>query len=109
MKTWVKLYTEINRDPDMGTLSWAQRGIWSAVLALCGEIDDRDEHGRETGRLDIISRTAWSIRCDVADLKSAIQEFEERGMVTTDSDGVLWLTNYAKRQSRAPSSRPAAV
>jgi len=24
VKSWVKLYTEINRDADMGTLTWAQ-------------------------------------------------------------------------------------
>ena len=77
MKTWIKLYTEINRDPDIGTLTWAQRGIWSALLALAGEIDDRDENEQETGRLDTSTRVAWSIRCDLAELDEAIQMAKE--------------------------------
>jgi len=109
VKTWVKLYTEINRDPDMGTLSWAHRGIWQALLALCGEIDDRDEEEKETGRLDTLPRVAWSIRCDERELSGAIEAFEERGMVTTSEDGCLWLVNYPKRQARSPSSRPSAI
>lgn len=109
MKTWVKVYTEINRDPDIGTLSWAQRGIWQALLALCGEIDDRDEDGAETGRMDTIDRVAWSIRCDMCELEEAIAAFEDRGMVERDGDDVLWLPNYPKRQGRPLSSRPAAI
>ena len=109
MKTWVKVYTEINRDPDIGTLTWAQRGIWTALLALAGEIDDRDEDERETGVLDTVQRVAWSIRCDTDELREAVSEFEERGMIAGDFDGVLYLPNYPKRQGRPPSSRPTAV
>lgn len=109
MKTWVKLYTEINRDPDMGTLTWAQRGIWQALLALCGEIDDRDENEKETGRLDILERVAWSIRCEIDELAEAIAAFEDRGMITTIDGGCLYLPNYQKRQARPPSARPSAV
>ena len=109
MKTWIKLYTEINRDPDIGTLTWAQRGIWSALLALAGEIDDRDENEQETGRLDTSTRVAWSIRCDLAELDEAINEFEAREMLDIGADGILFLPNYPKRQCRPPSSRPSAV
>jgi hypothetical protein len=109
MKTWVKLYTEINRDPDIGSLTWAQRGIWTALLALAGEIDDRDTDELETGRLDTIDRVAWSIRCDLPELEDAVQEFERRGMVAKDPDGELFLVNYPKRQGRPPSAKPSAV
>ena len=110
MKTWVKVYTEINRDPDIGTLTWAQRGIWTALLALAGEIDDRDEDEQETGILDTIDRVAWSIRCDLAELREAVTEFVERGMVEVwNDDELLVLPNYPKRQGRPPSSRPSAV
>lgn len=108
MKTWVKLYTEINRDPDMGSLTWAQRGIWSALLALAGEIDARDEEDHETGELDTLAHVSWRIRCDVHELADAIDAFTERGMVE-DRDGMLYLPNYGKRQRRAPTDGHQAV
>lgn len=108
MKTWVKLYTEINRDADIGSLTWAQRGIWAALLALAGEIDDRDEEEIETGALDTLSRVAWHLRMSEDELEDAVVAFSERGMVD-ERDGILYLTNYVKRQGRAPSTRPTAV
>jgi len=108
MKTWVKLYTEINRDPKMGTLSWAHRGIWSALLALAGELDHRDEQGQETGEIDTSDNAAWHIRCDLDEFSKAVEVFVSRGMVT-EKDGVLYLTNYGERQRRAPSDAPERV
>jgi hypothetical protein len=107
MKLWVKLYTEILDDPDQGTLTWAERGIWSALLALAGKLDHR-ERGYETGRLDTLERVAWHLRCSLDELSSAITAFTERGMVD-ERDGILYVTNYAKRQARPPSARPEAV
>lgn len=109
MKTWVKVYTAINRDPDMDTLTWAHRGIWLSLLALAGEIDDRDEDELETGRLDTLQRVAWFIRADVDDLLDAVGAFKDRGMVLLDDHGIIHLPNYPKRQARPPSSRPSAV
>ena len=104
MKPWVKLYTEINRDVDMGTLTWAQRGIWAGLLALAGDIDDRAEGDVETGKLDTIARTAWHLRCDQAELHDALAAFGERGMVE-ERDGVLYLPNYGRRQAKPPSEQ----
>ena len=108
MKTWVKLYTEITHDPEVGELTWAQRGIWMTLLALAGEIDARDEEDHETGELDTLGHVAWRIRCDVHELDDAVAAFIERGMVE-DRDGVLYLPNYAKRQKRAPTDAHAVV
>ena len=57
MKSWVKLYTEINRDPKMAQFTWAQRGIWAALLALAGELDVRNGDGSESGELDTVENT----------------------------------------------------
>jgi hypothetical protein len=108
VKTWVKLYTEINRDADMGTLTWAQRGIWSAMLALAGELDHRDDDGVETGALDAPERVAWHLRLTPDELADAVQAFTERGMLE-ERDGVLFLPHFTSRQGRAPSDRPAVV
>jgi hypothetical protein len=108
MKPWVKLYTEINRDVDMGTLTWAQRGIWSALLALAGDIDARDAEEHETGQLDTEARVAWMIRCEPSEMREAVSTFMHRGMVE-ERDGMLYLPNYGKRQAKPPSQeRPAA-
>ena len=108
MKTWIKLYTEINHDPTMGSLTWAQRGIWSALLALAGEIDDRDVDESETGALDTLDNIAWRIRCETHELAEALDAFEKRNMVE-EQDGIYFLCNYGKRQSRPPSAKPSAV
>ena len=107
MKTWVKLYTEINRDPKMLRLTWAQRGIWCALLALAGEIDDEDGDG-PTGLLGSPEDVALLIRCDDQEFAEAIAAFEARGMVQRRG-GLLYLPHFAERQKRKPSSRPDMV
>jgi len=108
MKSWVKLYTEINRDPKMAQFTWAQRGIWAALLALAGELDVRNGDGSESGELDTVENTAWRIRCELAELSEALTLFAECGMIET-VDGVLRMTNYPKRQARPPSASREAV
>ncbi len=108
MRTWVKLYTKVNHDPEIGSLTWAQRGIWSALLALAGEIDDRDGDDRITGRLDTLENTAWRIRCDSAELQTSVDAFVERGWAEL-REGVLYLTRYRELQERAPSASREAV
>jgi hypothetical protein len=108
VKTWVKLYTEVNHDPAIGTLTWAQRGIWAALLALAGEIDDRDEAQAETGALDTLPNIAWRLRCDEGELGEAVEAFVERNMVD-ERDGILYITHYGSRQRRPPSAKPDAV
>lgn len=107
MKTWVKLYTEINNDPKVIRLTWAQRGIWSALLALAGQIDEQDENG-PTGCVGSLQDAALMIRCDEDEFTEAVCAFTERGMIHED-DGLLYLSQFAERQSRAPSSQREAV
>jgi len=107
MKTWVKLYAEINHDPKLGRLTWAQRGLFCALLALAGEIDDRDDNDEETGRLDTVDNVAWRVRCSEQDLRDLMTTCGE-GMIC-EQDGILVLVNYAKRQKRAPSDSRDAV
>jgi DnaD/phage-associated family protein len=104
MKTWVKLYTEINRDPDMATLTWAQRGMWAAMLALAGEIDDQDADGLPTGRMATADKVAWHLRCSESELANAVTALSERGMLAVDGDGTLRIEHFEARQSRPPSA-----
>jgi len=107
MKTWVKLYTKGLDSPDTGSLSWAHRGIFDALLQLAGRLDHKDG-GKETGQLDELERTAWRIRCELSEFTEAIAAFTERGMID-ERDGVLYVTNYAKHHRRSPSDSPEAV
>ncbi len=108
MKTWIKLYTEMLDDPDVGSLSWAHRGMFMALLALAGKLDSRDENDMETGRLDTVDRLAWHLRCSVEELADAVEAFKERGFVD-ERDSVLYLTHYPARQSHSPSEDRNAV
>ena len=104
MKTWIKLYTEINRDPDIGTLTWAERGIWSALLALAGEIDDRDDQGKMTGVVGKWREAAWRLRLTEDELEAAIRSFYERGWLEIEME-VITVCSYARRQSPDGRSR----
>ena len=104
MKTWVKLHTKINHDSKMGTLTWAERGIWSALLALAGEIDDQDEDG-PTGLLDTIDNVAWRLRCDIDELEAALHSFIQRGMVDVDIDRQVTLIHFGRQQAAEGRSR----
>ena len=107
MKSWVKLYTEINWDPKIGTLSWAHRGLWCSLLALAGEIDARDGDESETGELDTIENTAWRLRCDPTEFREMLAAFLERGIIA-ERNGILFVTHYGIRQAVPPSqTRPA--
>lgn len=102
MKSWVKLYTESNRDPKIGTLTWEQRGVWAALLALAGELDHRDAEDQETGRLDTVENVAWHLRIDRVQLETTIEALVHRNMIDA-REGVLFVTHYWDRQRRAPS------
>lgn len=108
MKTWVKLYIGTNHDPDVGELTWAQRGLLCALWALAGEIDARDDEGLETGALDTLHRTAWRLRCEEEDLRELMRVWGG-GTKLIERDGVLVLADYAHEQQRPPSDMPAAV
>ena len=107
MWSWVKLWTEVNHDPKLLTLTWAQRGIWASLLALAGEMDFTDEEGESTGVLDTLEYTAIRIRCDLTEFRAAIDALEEREMID-GCDGVLRLIHFGIRQSVPPSHRKAA-
>lgn len=110
MKLWVKLFTEITRDPTMGKLTLAQKGIWMLLLALAGEIDHRDPYDEsvETGRIDTIEGTAYRIRVDEDELREALQVMISLGMVHIEDDTVI-ISHYGERQTRPPSAQREAV
>jgi hypothetical protein len=108
MRSWIKLYTEILDDPDIGTLSNEQCGIFLKLLALAGRLDHRDDNDMETGRLDTVERVAWHLRCAVSEMQDAATAFTERGFLD-ERDGILYMTHYPDRQAHSPSEDRNAV
>lgn len=108
MRKWIKTYTSINRNPDMAQLTWAQRGILSALEALAGELDPSHTDGSEGGRLDTIERAAWRIRCESDLFEKAVDALKGANLVH-EIEGILYVTRYAESQRRAPSDLPEAT
>ena len=69
MKSWVKLWTDILRDPKMGELPLETWGLWCKLLALAGGLDHRDNEGNETGQLDSAEHVCWHLRLDTQDFE----------------------------------------
>jgi hypothetical protein len=109
VKQWIKLSTDIIDDPKMGSLEWAEWGMWVAFLALAGKLDHRDRKENETGQLDTVDNIAWHLRTAGMALEGVIQKFIGLGMMHEDKDGVLFISNYAKRQMKPPSDRRVRV
>lgn len=107
MKTWIKAYTQWNRDPDILSLTWEQRGIWMALLLLAADLYIVDEEGTPTGELDTVARTALRIGCDAKTLQEALRAFTKNGLAEVRG-GVIVLCHYAAEQSPAPSHRRSA-
>jgi DnaD/phage-associated family protein len=108
MKTWIKLYTELLDDPDVGLWPLEHIGFWALILVLAGKIDDRDEEGKETGRLDTLDRVSWHLRKAPGFILPLISAFQDRGMLHVEEE-IFFVTNYPKRQARPPSARRDAV
>ncbi len=83
----------------MSELTWAERGILNALIALAGEIDGRDGDDVEDGRLDTPAYTAWRIRCDLSEFTAALQKFIQLNIVE-ERNGILYLVHFAEYQHR---------
>lgn len=108
MKQWVKYHTETIDDPKYCSLTWAQRGMFDALLLLAGQLDYKDSDDNETGKLDTVENISFRIRAELSCLQEAVDRFCELKM-THLRKNIVYLTNYPKRQARPPSSKTGAI
>ncbi|MEN6507016.1 MAG: hypothetical protein ABFD92_20975 [Planctomycetaceae bacterium] len=101
MRTWIKLYTEILRDPKMGRLTDRQGWTFTRLLLLAGTVDG--------GTLGSLEDIAWSLRIQPVDLSDDLAVLSELGMVEQSQIGDWTVVNFEKRQARPPSAEPEAV
>lgn len=98
MRTWVKLYTEILRDPKMAALPDHRFRVCVNLFALAGQLD-------EDGRLGTTEDVAFHLRLEAADVADEMQSLAEVG-VTMCKKGVWWLKNWQTRNGKAASDKP---
>lgn len=97
----------INHDPDIAELTWAQRGILTALEALASQLDPLHAGGSDTGPLDTVERTAWHIRCELGLFEESIEALKAAGLIH-EIDGILYVTKYGEQQ-RPPSEQIEAT
>jgi DnaD/phage-associated family protein len=101
MRYWIKLYTEIVRDPKMGRLTDRQFRTCINLFALAGTVD-------EDGKLPPVEDMAWHLRMDDADLTADL-EVLARVNIVEQTDGAWIVRKWAERQAKAPSDEPERV
>lgn len=107
MKTWVKLYTEIINDPKIARLTWEERGMWCALLALAGRLEARKSDGIESGCVGNVEEIGWYLRIEVDLLTPVLVHFSELGMLRADGES-WYIIHWEQRQARPPSDSQAA-
>lgn len=101
MRYWIKLYTEILKDPKMGRLTDRQFRTCINLFALAGEFD-------QEGDLPSVADMSWTLRMDEAALLDDLHELAKVGIVRCTDD--TWLVcKWQERQAKAPSAAPDKV
>lgn len=101
MKTWIKLYTEILRDPKMGRLTDRQYRTCISLFLLAGQVD-------QNGELPDLVDIAWHLRLDETALRDDMAALEAIGILTC-TDNQWNVTRFVDRQARNPSETPEEV
>jgi len=101
MRYWIKLYTEITRDPKMGRLTDRQFRTCINLFALAGEIDDG-------GKLPPLPDMTWLLRLTDEQLSEDLAALSRVGILE-ERDGVWHVRKWAERQAKAPSDQPERV
>ena len=101
MRYWIKLYTEILKDPKMGRLTDRQFRTCINLFALAGEVD-------QEGVLPTMADISWTLRMSEDDLLSDMQALAKVDILTRA--GEAWtVAKWQERQAKAPSAAPDKV
>lgn len=95
---YIHFHTSALDCPDFGSLSWAHRGIFLALVLLGGRF--------RTNRLDTLENTAWRIRCDIDEFREAVSALIAHSWIT-EEDGLLKILQggyYAPYAPGVPES-----
>jgi hypothetical protein len=101
MRYWIKLYTEIVRDPKMGRLTDRQFRTCINLFALAGTVD-------EDGKLPPLEDMAWHLRTDDESLTADLEALARVNIVELRDDA-WYVRKWADRQAKPPSDQPDQV
>lgn len=98
MRTWVKLYTEILRDPKLAAMPDHRFRVCINLIALAGQLD-------KDGLLGTTDEIAFHLRLDPADASAELEELASV-RVTVCKKGVWSLKNWNERNGKVASDKP---
>jgi len=96
---WVKIWTEMLDDHKFGRLDDATKWRFVQLCLLAGECDAEGyfANGEQMmGPEDI----AWRLRLEPEQLAADLVTLNGIGLISSDDDGAMFVTNFAKRQGR---------
>lgn len=91
MKQWIKFYSEALHDRKMRKLSRFDKSVFYDLLLLACQ-EDKD------GYLPVIDDIALELDLKVTEASKAVATLEKAGLLSTDDNGALFVTNYTARQ-----------
>jgi hypothetical protein len=101
MRYWIKLYTEITRDPKMGRLTDRQFRTCINLFAVAGETDDG-------GRLPPLPDMTWLLRLTDEQLAEDLAALTRVGILE-ERAGEWYVRKWAERQAKPPSDQRERV
>lgn len=110
-RAWLKMWIEWIHDPKMLKLTWAERGMWWALLSLAGECGAGGKLITSAGEamsLETIERCLHIRKPEAKPLISMIEKMENMGSLHWNAD-ILTISHWEDRQITFPSERPEAV
>ncbi|MDD5700449.1 MAG: hypothetical protein PHU23_00240 [Dehalococcoidales bacterium] len=111
-KPWLKLWTEVLRDPKLVGRSMTERGMWLHLLCVAQECnaDGRliNGAGYPLSITDIARQMFVQDRSEIASLRRLIDYMVTQKSLHWDGD-TLVLDNFKRRQEIAPSDTPEAA
>lgn len=106
---WLKLYTEIRTDPKMQALTDSEFRLWINLLCLAAESKIRGAICIDEGIPYPTEALARVMYVDHDTLIHSLDKFTKLVMISQDEFGIIYLSNFDKRQYDKPSNTPEAT
>jgi hypothetical protein len=100
---WIKLYTELLDDPDVGKLPELVKLRFIQLLLYAGELD-AEGYLISSGKALSLEDIAWRLRLDPQQLDNELKILEAAGLVDKKAD--TWLIpSFSERQGRSQNEK----
>lgn len=69
------------------------------LLALAGEVEDRDADGHLTGRLGTAEEIAWHLHTRLERIQPSLERLVQLGLLHQNTSGILAIADFAADQA----------